>query len=90
MDCDAILEQYLNFEIAKQQKELRANQDAFEESLSTVKKQEMQKVVEQLSGVVTKIAKKMEFDLVLFKDVTLYNDSKFDITDEVSKVAATL
>lgn len=62
---------------------LRGDQEAFQQNLANAQEQAMGKFMETLKGVIAKIAKDQQYDLILLKQATAYHSDKADISDAV-------
>jgi len=65
------------------QKKLQDLQTSFQKDLMTAQNKSMQTILKRVEGIVNKIAADQKFDLILTKASTVYNNAKFEITDQV-------
>ncbi|MFN3235333.1 MAG: OmpH family outer membrane protein [Gammaproteobacteria bacterium] len=56
---------------------------AFQKDLNAAQQKAMKQVFDQLNGVISSVAKKGGYNMVLDKQFVIYSTSTYDITDEV-------
>jgi outer membrane protein len=75
--------QALQDKITREQRELQQDQENYMQDLRSAQSQAMQKVLQQIDGVVQKIATAGHYDLILQKNSVAYNSQRIDITNQV-------
>jgi outer membrane protein len=75
----------LQDKIVSKQKKVQSDMASFKQDLEAAQGQAMQKIVTKFTNVVTKIAEKNGYQLVLSRDATPYFKPEFDITSQVSQ-----
>lgn len=69
--------------IMEAQKKWQEMQTSFQKDVMEAQNKSMETILKQVEEIVSDIAKKQQFDLILTKMSTAYSNPKFDITDQV-------
>lgn len=73
----------LQKKVIDEQQSLQAKQMAFQQDVMKAQNASIKGFIDSVKDIVTKIAKKQEYDVVLTKDTIAFVNSKLDITDQV-------
>ena len=72
-------------ELQVKQLDLQKQVRKYEEKINLARQEELKSRLDKLTGIVKDISSANQYDMVLAKNITLYVDPKFDITDQIAK-----
>lgn len=72
-------------ELAKSQSDLQQKQTQFQQTVFKAQDDAMKKIIDKITTVVTEIAQKEHYDLVVPKNSTVYANKSYDLTETVRK-----
>lgn len=72
-------------ELQVKQLDLQKQVRKYEAKINLARQEELKSRLDKLTGIVKDISSANQYDMVLAKNITLYVDPKFDITDQIAK-----
>ncbi len=72
-------------DLEKKQQEILTRKQQYEQLLQNEYQPKMQQVIDEIAGKIDKYAKMMGYDYILNKQVLVYGDDAYDVTDQLIK-----